>query len=481
MNSFTTTLKGAIDRSEGIQDALQESQARIAEFEGRIKEFNSKSAHLKQCISAHLPVYWDRVHTPFQGTQSKTIQGFLWKKCGRFPVRWERRFFIVSNCILSYSDEVEQIAEKPRNVSLLFASVRPDPTAARPHCFTIQTKERSYTLQALTEWEMNRWLAVIQNNILSSLNANGADEDEPLEDETDTFVCADCGAVGAGWCSINWGVYLCNACCGVHRSFPPQSSRIRSLTLDTIDINLRTLIDAIGTEKANLVLEKNCPSEEKINPNTDKEQREVFIKKKYADRAYVDSEPVSIEEAIQNEDLMSVYKYIAQRNLKITENTFTPLHMAAIVGNPIIFQLILLHSSNIDVIDDCGLTAFSYAAAYSNIPIIDILLIAGANPVIGNAYQIAKACKQEEVMKKLESKSEGYEIESFDIPHQEFKPKIFNKSKYIDPNVSALRAKPRRSVSKINEKDKLMIAIGSLHKTRSSQTIPHVSLPPPDQ
>ena len=468
------------DMERDVKGALDKSQQRATEYEGRLKEFSASTAHLKQSISAQLPVYWDRVHADFTGTQSKSIQGFLWKKCGRFPVRWERRFFIVSDCILTYSDDVEKIFDHPRTVSLLFASVRPDPSAARPHCFTIQTRERSYTLQALTEWEMKRWLAVIQNNVLTTLNSNGFDKDEPLEEETNTYICADCGKVGASWCSVNLGVHLCDLCCGVHRSLPSSCSRIRSLKLDSIDSYQRMVIDAIGSAKSNTVLEEKC--DEKITPKCDIETRTNFIKKKYLDKAFVSHDEIDINAALQNEDLMSVYKYIVQGNHENHQEPFSVLHAAAIVGNPIIFQLIVLNTTSTDLVDENGLTPMSYAAAYGNIPIIDILLNFGAKPKEGNAYNIAKACNQEEAMKKLSCFQGGTELESFEIPHKEFKPVPFDVSKFIDPNIVAQR-KAVHKESASAEKDKLREAIGSIKISRQSSTssIPHITLLPPSQ
>jgi hypothetical protein len=480
--SYIKSVKGPFEtfmsKENDIKGALEESQKRANEYEGRLKEFTASTARLKQSISAQLPVYWGRVRADFTGTKSKSIQGFLWKKCGRFPVRWERRFFMVSDCFLTYSDNVENIFDRPRTLSLLFSSVRPDPSATRPHCFTIQTKERSYTFQALTEWEMKRWLAVIQNNVLSTLNYNGFDEDEPLEEETSNYVCADCGNVGAPWCSVNHGVYLCDLCCGVHRSLPSTCSRIRSLKLDSIDTYQRMVIDAIGSDKSNTMLEEKC-GDEKITPRCDIETREKFIKKKYLEKAFVSDDVVDIYAAIQNEDIMSVYKYIIQGNLQKQQEPFTVLHAAAIVGNPIIFQLIVLNTTLIDVVDENGLTPMSYAAAYGNIQIIDILLNFGSKPKAGNAYSIAKACSQEEAMKRLSDFKDETELESFDIPHKEIKPVPFDQKKFIDPNLGVQRKVINKEYAG-DEKEKLRIAIGSVKVSRQASSVPHISLPPPD-
>ena len=57
------------------------------------------------------------------------------------------------------------------------------------------------------------------------------------------------------WCVINIGVVICIACSGVHRSLGTHISKVRSLTLD--DINLVTLkvLMGLGNEVINEIYE----------------------------------------------------------------------------------------------------------------------------------------------------------------------------------------------------------------------------------
>lgn len=45
--------------------------------------------------------------------------------------------------------------------------------------------------------------------------------------------CADCGAPRPEWASVSYGILLCVQCCGRHRSYGVQTSRVRSIDMDT--------------------------------------------------------------------------------------------------------------------------------------------------------------------------------------------------------------------------------------------------------
>ena len=58
--------------------------------------------------------------------------------------------------------------------------------------------------------------------------------------------CADCTAKGPTWCAINWGVFVCIKCAGIHRKLGVHISKVKSCTLDSwivkdVEVSLRDL------------------------------------------------------------------------------------------------------------------------------------------------------------------------------------------------------------------------------------------------
>lgn len=190
----------------------------------------------------------------------------------------------------------------------------------------------------MTKWDMDEWMAVIMNNIqylLDNTDATG-NTNIPQEDETkaigqlhadDLFgsvnflrtildkpenkVCADCGALQPSWCCINWGTCICIHCSGVHRSLTTSVSKVRSVTLDRLDRFTTLLLNSIGNEQANHILEELLVGKEPEAYKALRDQREQFIHLKYTDCMFVDdSVEYDLKNAIQRNDLMAVFRAI---------------------------------------------------------------------------------------------------------------------------------------------------------------------------
>ncbi|XP_059170070.1 arf-GAP with dual PH domain-containing protein 1-like [Physella acuta] len=62
--------------------------------------------------------------------------------------------------------------------------------------------------------------------------------------------CADCGEKNPDWASCTIGVFLCQACAGIHRGLGSSQSRIKSIRLDNWDKDQVQVLEMIGNSKA---------------------------------------------------------------------------------------------------------------------------------------------------------------------------------------------------------------------------------------
>ena len=91
-----------------------------------------------------------------------------------------------------------------------------------------------------------------QLSAASSGGAAGGAEDGAvlarLRETAGNDACADCGAPGPDWASINQGVVLCLDCSGVHRRLGTHLTKVRSAVLDVREWTpaLLALFDALS-------------------------------------------------------------------------------------------------------------------------------------------------------------------------------------------------------------------------------------------
>lgn len=105
--------------------------------------------------------------------------------------------------------------------------------------------------------------------------------------------CAECFAENPTWCSINLGVLICLECSGIHRSLGTHVSKVRSLTLDTkvFTHSLLGMMLSIGNTRANALWMATYSSAASADgpptKSAPRAQKEVWIRCKYADRAFL--------------------------------------------------------------------------------------------------------------------------------------------------------------------------------------------------
>lgn len=106
-------------------------------------------------------------------------------------------------------------------------------------------------------------------------------------------ICNDCGEHGTHWAVVNWGVFVCIRCSGVHRSLGSHISKVKSTTMDRWrDVEVRLMM-AMGNQRAKSVLEAHLLAAEQQGVqapmrggSTSNEELHRFIVKKYVDGAF---------------------------------------------------------------------------------------------------------------------------------------------------------------------------------------------------
>ncbi|KAJ1414960.1 C2 domain [Sesbania bispinosa] len=104
--------------------------------------------------------------------------------------------------------------------------------------------------------------------------------------------CADCGSSEPKWVSSSLGVFICIKCSGIHRSLGVHISKVLSLKLDEwTDEQVDALVKLGGNTVINKKYEACLPSHiKKPKPNSSIEERSDFIRKKYEQLQFLDSE-----------------------------------------------------------------------------------------------------------------------------------------------------------------------------------------------
>ena len=102
--------------------------------------------------------------------------------------------------------------------------------------------------------------------------------------------CCDCGATDPKWASINLGITLCIECSGIHRSLGVHQSKVRSLNLDAWDHETVRVMSSLGNALVNKVYEAKVDESvaRRATPDCGRTQRELWIKAKYVQKAFVD-------------------------------------------------------------------------------------------------------------------------------------------------------------------------------------------------
>uniref|UniRef100_A0A8L8K7T5 ArfGAP with coiled-coil, ankyrin repeat and PH domains 1 n=1 Tax=Heligmosomoides polygyrus TaxID=6339 RepID=A0A8L8K7T5_HELPZ len=284
-----------------------------------------------ECVSMSKDRFFQEMFQHFSGIPPDPdvmMEGYLYKRSSNAFKTWNRRWFQIKDNKLLYSHRTAE-SEEPTVMeeNLMLCLVRPAPPSVdRVGCFELVTPSRSHLLQADSEALCNDWMRALQRTILalhesddssrpssssksdgrktaapaSTHSPSGCVSSSTVSDATTTFEqirrvpgnerCADCGSEQPKWVSINLGVVLCIECSGVHRSLGVQISKVRSLTMDSIDPELRDVLLSLGNSQVNAIYLAHLPEKDVVpapaTDNSSRQLREAWIKAKYVERRF---------------------------------------------------------------------------------------------------------------------------------------------------------------------------------------------------
>lgn len=378
----------------------------------------------------------------YQPSNETTNEGILWVKnqSGGLKKRWSKRYIFLSNGNVSIYKAKQAI--QVDSFQLLVCTVKKFDDLERPFCFTIVSpNSKPIVFQALTEYERDKWMNIIQNNIEYLLNGNAAGSG-PSEGQNNLAlskqqslsnaliatsqqnliltkistnpanqICADCQATQPSWVCINWGSVICIQCSGVHRSLTTSVSKVRSFTLDKIDDVTLRMFSVIGNSVVNSILEENLHLSNQYQqpaPGSLRNESNILLSQ-YSNQQDISKSEASLTlkrteftkeqraEFIRDKYALKRYVRMVQVCIEkaLRENDYITvfrsictgqidrfplaLHMAAAIGDDLMCRLIALNIADPNILDK-GWTPLSYAVYHGNLAAAHVLLISGGNP-----------------------------------------------------------------------------------------------------
>ncbi|CAF2460790.1 unnamed protein product [Rotaria sp. Silwood2] len=276
--------------------------------------------------------------TPITGVEP-TKEGYLFKRSHNKFRTWSRRWFIIRNGQLLYmkrnngnSTNDNSQSQLPQSVmvpDLRLCTIRSVNDIDRRFVFEILSPNSSHLLQADSQSQCDQWINSLQLAIKNSFKSsndsvqNSASSSPKSNDDSPNTIlaekivfkqkmikdkieyvrslpgnekCCDCNADGPEWASINLGILLCLNCGGAHRGLGVNLSKVRSLHMDTWDLETLLVMSELGNSLVNEIYEAQISSGmQKPNAETDAVTRRAFIEAKYVQKAFLRSLPSASE------------------------------------------------------------------------------------------------------------------------------------------------------------------------------------------
>jgi Arf-GAP/GTPase/ANK repeat/PH domain-containing protein 1/3 len=254
----------------------------------------------------------------------------------------------------------------------------------------VSLDNKQWNFEAASNEEREEWVQAIEAQILSSLQSN---EPNKLKSKNGGFTvdsvtiqtlknvpgntqCVDCDAPNPVWASLNHGALICIECSGIHRNLGTHLSRVRSLELDDWSNELIQVMTSIGNKMINSIYESNFQKypKSKPNPNTQREEKEKWIRAKYEAKQFLANLPnkeitvgKQLLEAVSRQDIPNVILCLAHSrpddvNSCVSQlDRRTSLHIAASQSSLVILQLLIWYGADVEATDNQGRNALAYA------------------------------------------------------------------------------------------------------------------------
>ncbi|XP_061095252.1 arf-GAP with coiled-coil, ANK repeat and PH domain-containing protein 2-like isoform X2 [Conger conger] len=243
------------------------------------------------------------------------MEGYLFKRASNAFKTWNRRWFSIQNNQLVYQ---KKFKDNPTVVveDLRLCTVKHCEDIERRFCFEVVSPTKSCMLQADSEKLRQAWIKAVQTSIATAFREKGEEAEKvdrkspastgSVDSESKercargegalqrvlavpgNTVCCDCGRPDPSWASINLGITLCIECSGIHRSLGVHFSKVRSLTLDTLEPELLKLMCELGNGVINQIYEARQEEMRvrKPQPGDPRQEIEAYIRAKYVDRRF---------------------------------------------------------------------------------------------------------------------------------------------------------------------------------------------------
>ena len=155
----------------------------------------------------------------------------------------------------------------------------------------VSLDNRTWQFQLCSAQELDAWVSHIQDLIRSFLLQGPKPQFESrlIDVRSSNSTCADCGKPEPDWASLNLGIVVCIECSGIHRKLGSHVTKVRSLSLDTwTEVNVR-ILELLGNERVNSVLEEDLEytTTSKPGPTATRREKEKYIEEKYIEQAFM--------------------------------------------------------------------------------------------------------------------------------------------------------------------------------------------------